>query len=138
MKMIGLSIMGLGLGAAGWWAHARFQGLRARPDYDPLKFMDDYQTNNYSEFDTELADLLGSDPDMEGEWRSDAPTLEDELALDELREKEAKIKALRENALGREWNMLVAHWEDNEGWHLDDEQYADRTGWDLDYLDSQE
>jgi hypothetical protein len=136
--MIGLSIMGLGLGAAGWWAHARFQGLRARPDYDPLKFMDDYQTNNYSEFDTELADLLGSDPDMEGEWRSDAPTLEDELALDELREKEAKIKALRENALGREWNMLVAHWEDNEGWHLDDEQYADRTGWDLDYLDSQE
>jgi hypothetical protein len=138
MRMIGLSIMGLGLGAAGWWAHARFQGLRARPDYDPLKFMDDYQTNNYSEFDTELADLLGSDPDMEGEWRSDAPTLEDELALDELREKEAKIKALRENALGREWNMLVAHWEDNEGWHLDDEQYADRTGWDLDYLDSQE
>jgi hypothetical protein len=136
--MIGLSIMGLGLGAAGWWAHARFQGLRARPDYDPLKFMDDYQAHNYSEFDTELADLLGSDPDMEGEWRSDAPTLEDELALDELREKEAKIKALRENALGREWNMLVAHWEDNEGWHLDDEQYADRTGWDLDYLDSQE
>jgi hypothetical protein len=136
--MIGLSIMGLGLGAAGWWAHARFQGLRARPDYDPLKFMDDYQTNNYSEFDTELADLLGSDPDLEGEWGPTQPTLEDELALDELREKEAKIKALRENALGREWNMLVAHWEDNEGWHLDDEQYADRTGWDLDYLDSQE
>jgi hypothetical protein len=131
MRMIGFSIMGLGLGAAGWWAHARFQGLRARPNYyDPLKFMDDNQAHNYSEFDTELADLLGSDPDMEGEW---GPTLEDELALDEIREKEARNKALRENALGRQWNMLVAYWEDVEGWHLDDEQYADKQGQYLDF-----
>jgi hypothetical protein len=138
--MIGLSIMGLGLGAAGWWAHARIQGLRARPSNyrDPLDFMDNYQSHNYSEFDTELADLLGSDPDLENEWGQEAPTLEDELALDEIREREAKTRALKDKALSREWNILVAHWEDNEGWHLDDEQYADRTGWDLDYLDSQE
>jgi hypothetical protein len=137
--MIGLSIMGLGLGAAGWWAHARFQGLRARPNYyDPLKFMDDDLAHNYSDIDTELADLLGSDPDMENEWGQEAPTLEDELALDEIREREAKTRALKDKALSREWNILVAHWEDVEGWHMDDAQYADRTGWDLDYLDSQE
>jgi hypothetical protein len=84
-----------------------------------MSFVDDFSPANFGD---------------EGEWEN-YPTLEDELAFDKIREEEAETKELRKAAMLREFNILVAHWEDVEGWHLDDEQYADRQGPFLDYAE---